>query len=269
MRRYGLLLCAKYAVSPNILGYCGPGDFLNIVDHLKEGLADEELNFLLSHFETLFPYLNLIAKANKVDEPFHWRAVEAYWLGNSWLRKVKETDLIFHFRENLSLDKKLAKVDFQKLVKKSLRQTFLPHHSFHVLNVFRMARLELDSYKIEAIDNCRIGWGKIEKILKIKNKIHSQKTNKIVVRTSQLELRNDALVLDKPVKREIKVDYQGKELIKNLKIGDWVSFHWGLFCDVLTDRQVKNLEFYTQKAIDFYNFSHSASASGRLSSGRV
>lgn len=253
MKDQGILLCAKYAASVNFLGYCGPDEFQNIIDHLRENVANRELKLLLRQFETLFPYLNLIAKTNKIDDPFNERVVEAYWIGNSLLEKVKEADLIFHLRENLLLERKLAKVDFKKLIKKSFLLPFLPHHAFHVVNIFKMARLDLDSYKIEAIDNCRIGWGEIDKILNIKNKIHNQKTNKILVRTRRLKLKNGALVLDKPVTREIRVDYKGEEFIKNLKVGDWVSFHWGYLSDFLTDRQVKNLKFYSQKAIDFYN----------------
>lgn len=253
MKDQGILLCAKYATSPNLLGYCGPDDFQNIIDHLRENVANRELELLLCQFETLFPYLNLIAKTNKTDDPFDERVVEAYWIGNPLLEKVKEADLIFHLRENLLLERKLAKVDFKKLIKKSFLLPFLPHHAFHVVNIFKMARLDLDSYKIEAIDNCRIGWGEIDKILNIKNKKYRQKIKKMFVKTKPLSKKNGALILDRPVLREIKVDYKGKEFIKNLKVGDWVSFHWGYLCDVLNHGQVENLKFYSQKAIDFYN----------------
>ncbi len=66
MDKQGLLLCAKYAVSPNFFGYCGPEENLSLVDHLKEGVADNELSHILSHFETLFPYLQLIARKIKL-----------------------------------------------------------------------------------------------------------------------------------------------------------------------------------------------------------
>ena len=53
-------------------------------------------------------------------------------------------------------------------------------------------------------------------------------------------------------KRLMEMAYKEKQFIKP-RVGDWVSFHWGHVCDVLTEHQVKNLDFYTQKAIEFYN----------------
>ena len=44
-----------------------------------------------------------------------------------------------------------------------------------------------------------------------------------------------------------------KETEEYFKVGDWVSYHWGFVCDKLSPSQVKNLEFYTNKAIEFYN----------------
>ncbi|MBI4226424.1 hypothetical protein HY612_04915, partial [Candidatus Roizmanbacteria bacterium] len=66
-------------------------------------------------------------------------------------------------------------------------------------------------------------------------------------------INNQQLTLGKQTIRELKFDYKGKTFLKNLKVGDWVSFHWGFACDVLTTWQVRNLEFYTKKAIDFFN----------------
>jgi len=89
------------------------------------------------------------------------------------------------------------------------------------------------------MDSCRISWGKI-----IKN---------ISVETKQLITENQKLMLSRPIIKDLKIDYKGRSFIKNLKVGDWVSFHWEYICDILTDQQVRNLEFYTQKAINYYN----------------
>jgi hydrogenase maturation factor len=96
------------------------------------------------------------------------------------------------------------------------------------------------------MDACRIGWGKI--IQSSKFKVQS-----LVVETKQLTVNNQQLALIKTINKVLKVDYKGKSFLNNLQIGDWVSFHWGFVCDILTSRQVKNLEFYTQQAINFFN----------------
>ena len=117
------------------------------------------------------------------------------------------------------------------------------------------------------MDECRIGWGKIVKFpisnfsfdkLRIPSRVEGQfpiksKPPKINVKAKQLTINNQQLSISKPTVRELKIDYKGKQFIQSLNVGDWVSFHWGFVCDVLTEQQVKNLEFYTGKAIEFYN----------------
>ena len=66
-------------------------------------------------------------------------------------------------------------------------------------------------------------------------------------------MKDKQLQLGKPILKELNADYKGKSFLKDIKIGDWVSFHWGFVCDVLTAQQVENLEFYTQRSIDFFN----------------
>lgn len=243
----GLILCAKYAVAPNFFGYCGPDDNKNIVDHLVEKYKDEELVYLLKEFGTLYPYLQLIARQNQINNPFNHSVIEAYWIGNSLLKAVNAFEYQAFSKEKLILDKKLSKIDFQNLLCNITKKPFLPHHAFHVFNVFRRTNHNLSFHILKTMDECRIGWGRI------KNKNEKLKIKNLIVETKLLTKTGDKLKLGQPVLKEIKVDYQGKQFINSFKVGDWVSFHWGFFCDILTDQQVKNLEFYTQKAIDFFN----------------
>jgi hypothetical protein len=246
MDKQGLLLCAKYAVSPNFFGYCGPTKSSNIIDHLRGNIADEELCFILSNFETLYPYLQLIAHQNKINDPFDRRVVEAYWIGNPLLKPVKAIEYQAFSKEKLTLDKKLSKVSLQKSLNNISKKSFLPHHAFHVFNIFRRMGNDFALRKLEAMEQCRIGWGRVAKyqISNIKN---------IFVKTKQLTVNNKQLSLAKSIVKELKIDYKGKSFIKDLKLEDWVSFHWGYMCDFLTETQVKNLEYYTKKAIEFYN----------------
>ena len=52
----------------------------------------------------------------------------------------------------------------------------------------------------------------------------------------------------------------GKKIIKSVKsiglepkIGEWVSVHWGCVCEVLSARQLGNLEYYTKLSIMLAN----------------
>ena len=266
MNRQGLLLCAKYAVSPNFFGYCGPSKSSGLIDHLKESLADKEVCNILSDFETLYPYLQLIARQNKINDPFDQRVVEAYWIGNSLLKPVDAFEFRAFSKEKLILDKKLPKKNFQELLTNISKKPFLPHHAFHVFNVFKRSVANLGSYVLLAMDECRIGHGIVKRqkshprravaraaLARRRQGFGGQAVKSFLVETRPLIKKNNGLDFGLSMLREIKVDYKGKSFVKDLKVGDLVSFHWGFVCDVLTEKQIKNLRHYTQKAIDFYN----------------
>ncbi len=241
----GLLLCARYSSAPNFFGYCGPDENASLIDHLKQKVADKEIKVILSQFDTLYSYLKLISRENKIVDPFNQKVVEAYWIGNVLLDRISNRDYVYLLQEELDLEKKMEKIKFQKLKAKVFSTKIYPHHAFHVFNIFKRTGHVNSNHTLETMDQCRISFGKL--------KAQNSKLKTVLVKTKQLTINNQQLVMGKVVDKELKIDYKGKSFIKNLKVGDWVSFHWGFVCDVLTERQVKNLEFYTQKAIDFYN----------------
>jgi hypothetical protein len=248
MDQQGLLLCAKYAASPNFFGYCGPDESKSIVDHLKEEIADPELKHHLLEFETLYPYLELISRENKIEDPFDKSVVEAYWIGNSLLNRINGLDYMHFLTERLDFESKMDKKLFGKVKRKVMENGFIPHHTHHVFNIFKRTGKINSNHTIETMDSCRINWGKIIPTTLIqKSKIKS-----IFVETTQLVIKNQQLTI-KPIIKEILIDYKGTAFIRNLKPNDFVSFHWRHVCDILTARQIKNLEFYTKKAIDYYN----------------
>src|SRR3989338_7492357 len=103
----GLLLCARYSSAPNFFGYCGPDENDNLIDHLKEKVADKEVEVILSQFNTLFSYLKLISTENKIKDPFNQKVVEAYWIGNSLLDNIANRDYVYLLQEKLDLAKKM------------------------------------------------------------------------------------------------------------------------------------------------------------------
>lgn len=110
------------------------------------------------------------------------------------------------------------------------------HHSFHVLIIGSVTgRIEL---KGELLDICRVSWGKVIK-----------KGKKIIVEYQPF-VGTKELKLGKPIKKEI--DWN-KDLLLNVKTGDWISFHWNQAVEVLNKEDVKNLEKYTKNSIEIYN----------------
>lgn len=246
MNKQGLLLCAKYSVAPNYFGYCGPDKNNSLVDHLKENLGDKEVQSILSEFETLYLNLTLIAKENKISDVFDKQVVEAYWVGNRLLQNVSSRDYTHLLDEKFNFEKKLGSKVLGKLSHKIQTHKIYPHHSFHVFNIFKRTGHDPSFHTLSTMDECRIGWGKIVESRKLK-------VESLDVITRPLVTQVNKLSFGKKIIKNLTLSYKGKTFLKNLKAGDWVSFHWGHVCDILTQEQVKKLEFYTQRAIDFYN----------------
>jgi len=106
------------------------------------------------------------------------------------------------------------------------------YHCHHVLVVGSVTgRIKLEG-KLK--DLCRVSWGKVEEL-----KVKSPKLKVIYQPLVGNKLR-------KPVEKEIDWD---KDLVPKVKIGDWVSFHWNQAVEVLTEKDVKNLEKYTKATL--------------------
>jgi hydrogenase maturation factor len=113
----------------------------------------------------------------------------------------------------------------------------VPHHSFHVLILGPVTgRIKLEG---TLLDLCRIGWGRVKKVT----------SNKLQV-TSKSLILGEKMRLGGEIDREINWN---KNIVQNVKEGDWISFHWGQACEILTTQEIKNLEHYTQKTIDLVN----------------
>jgi len=229
----GLEFFAKYALPPNILGYCGPANTCGIV---KEN-NPEELRRLLSQFEGAVPYLRLIASANSIKDIFDYRVIEAYWLGNDLLKNVPTGDLYGDMEKRFK--KRMRKKDWHWLISGLIGEA-KPHHVFHVLDIYRrigFMRSGAAEKILETINNCRISWGKVVFVEK----------NQALIEYFPLEFFGN------------KLDFGGKK-IKNfliqesdLKSNDDVSLHWNYVCGKITGRQVKNLSFWTKYHLDLAN----------------
>ena len=246
----GALTCAAYAFPPNELKYCGPFDKTNdLLGYQEEQVDDEGLKNILAGFHTLYPYLSLIAYENNIRDPLDTRVVEAYWIGNELLKKISGKKLYEHFSEALNLRKKISKNDFSYLVGK-IDDGALPHHSFHVLNVFTRTGHQNVEHTLETMDACRISWGKIV----VSNRLSVVGPKKLAVETQPLILINGKLNLGKKKLKNITSSVFDTRLpTTDNRKPIWVSFHWNTFCDILTDRQVRNLKYYTEKAIQLAN----------------
>ncbi|KKQ79565.1 MAG: hypothetical protein UT02_C0031G0012 [Parcubacteria group bacterium GW2011_GWC2_38_7] len=122
-------------------------------------------------------------------------------------------------------------------------QGAIPHHCFHVLNVyFRTGHIAVAN-TIESMDSCRIGWGKIKKV----------NDNYLIVKTQQLTHQDNKLILSEEIDKTIAFKLLSKSFVNAPQVGDIISYHWGWACDKITPKQAFNLKKYTQACLDIAN----------------
>ena len=236
----GALLAARYAYMPNRLKYCGGDDNSELFAYASHQESDQGLREMLKEFATMFPYLKLIAEANRIPDPFDYRVVEAYWLGNELLNNVSMKGFYRHMTDSQQLKKQL-KPELAEKVFGKLTLGAKPHHSWHVINIPKRTGYYPVAHTLHTMDECRISWGRM------KNDYQPQKklTEKIVIEYQPLEVIDNSLVLGQARDREVWLANDDKSFVPDLKAGDYVSIHWGWICDVLTERQKNNLEKWT------------------------
>jgi hypothetical protein len=235
----GTLQFIRYGFMPNRLSYCGPvGDNRTLFDYGIAGFSDAGLTPLLKRFTGALPYLQLIARANTIQDPFDARVVEAYWLGNELLERVEVRQLYDAMLERFG---KQLQGRTRDLVLGKAPAGARPHHSFHVLDVHSRVG-ELDS-TLGTLDACRISWGRVLRV----------EAGELVVERQPLSLNSGKLSLAAPTEERFVRQIDGHGFADTAGIGDWVSLHWGWVCEVLTPRQRANLERYTRHHLAIAN----------------
>jgi hypothetical protein len=240
----GIITCARYAFMPNYLGYCGPDENKNLLGYIANEEQDAGLEEILTDFQTLKPYLTFIARANKIIDPYDQQVVEAYWIGNNLLEGVSAKQYYKYLTDEFSLQKKIDKKSLQYVYGK-LPMGAKPHHSFHVLNIFRRTGHLSINHTVETMDNCCISCGKVIKKL----------PEKLLVEYQPLDIKEGKLAKGEKIQKEIVNEIDGESIKTEIEVGDQVTFHWNAVCEKVTPIQAKNLAFYTKQAIDLANLS--------------
>src|SRR3989338_6222486 len=238
----GLALCSRYSYPPNSLSLCGPDKKKDLNWYSIYQQADKGALEILSQFSTLYPYLILIARENKIKDPFYQKVVEAYWIGNKLLHQVPTTSFVTHLNDKIRLKEKIKRPDLHRIFDK-ITEGALPHHSFHVLNIYKRTGYLDIPYTLTTMDACLINWGKV---ITIKN-------NLLTIESQPLVIEGNMLQFGKNIRRTIRSQGENDILFSNLNIGDWISYHWGYFCQKLSQSQLKNLIYYNNLSVNFAN----------------
>jgi hypothetical protein len=235
----GQLRFIRYAFMPNRLRYCGgTDDNRTIFEYGIEHEVDRGLEPLLRKFTGALPYLQLIARANNIPDPFNERVVEAYWIGNELLEGVEVRQLYDSLLER-----------FGKQLQGRTRDWVLgkapagarPHHNFHVFDVHsRVGQLE---NTLDTMDQCRVSWGKVIRLA----------DTELVVERQPLTLVEGKLALAaaEPFRALRQVD--GKGFIEDAQPGEWVTVHWSWTCEVIDQWQLSALRRYSDHHLRLAN----------------
>jgi hypothetical protein len=245
----GAKVCARYAFAPNFFHYCGPETEGEFGSYVAADEADSKLIEYLTGFETLYPYLESIAHANGIKDPFDPRVVEAYWVGNNLLNSINPKQTFEALTLGQRLHQRLDKKTTQWLYPKIDLQAKL-HHSFHVFNIFTRTGHRTVAHTVETMDQCRIGWGQV---VNSKGKTPSdpagrQNLKHIQLNSQRLEYRDGRLRFVETIRPVINPIEQ-----LELDVGDWVSYHWGYVCEKISPHQVKWLKQLTAHHLQLAN----------------
>ncbi|HVP06156.1 MAG TPA: DUF6390 family protein [Dehalococcoidia bacterium] len=233
----------RYAFRPNLLGYCGGEDSQALFQYGIEGRVDRGLIELESQFEGAYPYLQLIARANRIDDPFDLRVVEAYWIGNPLLERVDLGALYRSVEERFK--GRVRPADWRWLSGKPPAGA-RPHHSFHVFDVYPRAGLMRSGstdHLLETMEQCRIRWARVASV----------DGAGLIVETQPLMLEGGKLRLGPAQTERVVRLIDGRGFVDAVAPGDWVSVHWGWVCDVVSDEQRAQLERYTRHHLRLCN----------------
>lgn len=237
----GMLRSARYAFGPNRLHYCGPDRNTQLFANITEGAVDPDLLGMLTRFETMYPYLHHIAAANHIADPFDPRVVEAYWIGNELLDRVDKRLFHAHLVDGLQLKKKLG--SSFALIEGKVGRGALPHHSFHVFDVWKRTGAVEREHTLASIDSCRVSWGEVLSV--------SGPT--IMVSVASLFYDGNTLALGEPLPRRFVRQLESDYEIEQLAAGDIVTIHWGVICERITPRQLRALKKYTMHHLAIAN----------------
>lgn len=237
----GVARCARYAFGPNKLHLCGPDANQEVLAYLQAGVVDPGLTGLLSRFGTLYPYLLHIARANNIADPFNERVVEAYWIGNELLESIPLKIFYNHLVESLHLKKRSKPKEFDRLVAK-LPLGASMHHSFHVFNVYERTGHDQNLHTVASMDACRISWGRVVEV----------NGSQIKLMRQPLKINNNKLYLAAAepyvISRRLEDDF-----METPKLGDLITMHWQVPCEIVKEKQVRWLDKFTLKHLDLAN----------------
>jgi hypothetical protein len=223
----GPLTFARFALPPNVLGYCGTDDHDGLAGLASAGIDGNDLVALCRSFEGAWPYLELIAHQAGIADPLDPRVVDAYWVGNGLLDGVAPeafaADLARRFRGRMD------RREWPWLASKPAGGA-VPHHSFHVLEVMpRIGMLRAGQVQaiLPAMAECVVRPARV---------LADEGDGGLLVEARPLRMDGGRYELGPLTAVRVDRSWAGE------RAGDAIAVHWGRSCGPLAPRQAAALE---------------------------
>lgn len=227
-----LQLASRFSMPPNSLGYCGKETAgARFQDCIKTGNCanvEEEL----SKFIVLHPYLKMMGQVTGLSK-FDYKIIEGYWLGNSILRQFKAKD--YSLLLECFLEQGVPQ-NFVDDLRKNPPKKFIPTHLFQVLYVGVGKASGAVPFNLESINNCMIRWGEVSGVGEKEAEVELN-TIDIVDNKYTLKLVKETIPIDRSITPDICIDAT-------------IITHWKQTIKVLTEKETKQIAYWTKKVID-------------------
>lgn len=226
-----LQLVSRFSLPPNSLGYCGENSAVEnfkkcVVDGICDPVKEEIEKFIVLH-----PYLKTLSEISGKSK-FSYEVVEAYWLGNSLLDEVTAAhyDILLRNFEEQGVPSTLIHE-----LRGNPPKKFIPIHLFQVLRPGVGRASGSVPFNIESVDNCMIRWGEVQ----------DRRDGRYLVDLNSLSLKKDKYILTKISSEALEVP----GFTPALGLGSVVAVHWGQIVKILTEKEERNIELWTQKVL--------------------
>jgi hypothetical protein len=173
--------------------------------------------------------------------------VEAYWVGNELLDRVRPADLARHVDERFR--GRIGRA--QDRILDVVAGGALPHHAFHVFAVYPwlgLLRTGVVDEPLRILDRCRTAPALVRAV----------DDDVLDVLARPLLWDEGRLLLGLPAPRTVRWRDGGLGFVGRPSPGDLVSLHWDFVCDVLSPASARRLERVTAQALNAVNRSAAA-----------
>ncbi|MET7401585.1 DUF6390 family protein [Dactylosporangium sp. NPDC005572] len=243
MSREGERLFARYAFSPNDLGYCGPADASALFELAVTGHTDGDVVAIARRFSGAWPYLVLLAELTGGTDPLDETLVRAYWTGAP-AEGVEAAEFGARLLNRLGA----RAGHYWHHLDGALLPEAAPDHGFHVFGVYpwsRMLPAGPPEQPLHVLDSCRISWGQVTQV--------RDGDGQVVVRRRPLGWDGERLGLLPEREHEVRYRIDGRGFVTDPRPGEWLALHWDWACDRLTDDDLTRLRQSTADRLALTN----------------